>query len=52
MRGVANDMMSMLIAGCEWRRLLEDLPPRTTIDGYFGVWAGKQIWRRSITLST
>jgi hypothetical protein len=52
MREVVNDVRSMLIVGCQQRHIPGDLPPRNTIDGYFCLWVGKEVRRRSFMLST
>ena len=30
--------MYVLGAGCQWRALPKDLPPRSTVHGYFDLW--------------
>jgi transposase len=38
MREVVNGLMYVLSTGCQWRALPKDLPPRSTVNGYFGLW--------------
>ncbi len=38
LREVANGVMYILSAGCQWRALPKDLPPRSTVFGYLGRW--------------
>ena len=35
MREVVNGMMYVLSTGCQWRYIPKDLPPRSTVNGYF-----------------
>lgn len=37
-RAVVNGLMYILSTGCQWRYLPKDLPPRSTVNGYFGLW--------------
>ena len=30
--------MYVLSTGCQWRYIPKDLPPRSTVNGYFGQW--------------
>jgi len=39
MRAVVNGLMYILSTGCQWRYLPKDLPPRSTVNGYFGLWS-------------
>ena len=39
MRAVVNGLMYVLSTGCQWRYLPKDLPPRSTVNGYFGLWS-------------
>ncbi len=39
MRAVVNGLMYILSTGCQWRYLPKDLPPRSTENGYFGLWS-------------
>lgn len=38
MREVVNGVMYVLSAGCQWRYMPKDLPPRSTVNGYFCQW--------------
>jgi transposase len=38
MRAVVNGLMYVLSSGCRWRAIPKDLPPRSTVNGYFGLW--------------
>src|SRR3954452_11592352 len=33
-----NGLMYVLSTGCQWRALPKDLPPRSTVNGYFCLW--------------
>ena len=38
-REVVNALMYVLSTGCQWRaRIPKDLPPRSTVHGYFDLW--------------
>lgn len=37
-REVFNGLLYVLSTGCQWRAIPQDLPPRSTIFHYFGVW--------------
>lgn len=37
-REVINGLMYVLSSGCQWRAIPKDLPPRSTVNGYFGLW--------------
>ena len=39
MREVVNALMYILSTGCQWRAIPKDLPPRSTIHGYFDLWS-------------
>ena len=39
MREVVNGVMYVLSTGCQWRYIPKDLPPRSTVNGYFCLWA-------------
>jgi transposase len=39
MREVVNGLMYILSTGCQWRAIAEDLPPRSTLYDYFGLWS-------------
>jgi len=38
LREVTNGLMYLLSTGCQWRALPKDLPPRSTVHGYFKLW--------------
>jgi len=38
MRAVMNGVMYILSTGCQWRYIPKDLPPRSTVNGYFCQW--------------
>src|ERR1700735_720784 len=38
LREVVNGLMFVLSSGCQWRSLPKDLPPRSTVHGYFVLW--------------
>jgi transposase len=38
MREVMNGLMYVLSTGCQWRAIPKNLPPRSTIYGYFDLW--------------
>ena len=37
-REVVNGLMFVLSTGCQWRAIPKDLPPRSTVHGYFDLW--------------
>lgn len=37
-REVLNGLMYVLSTGCQWRAIPKDLPPRSTVNFYFGRW--------------
>ena len=37
-REVVNGLMYVLSTGCQWRAIPRDLPPRSTLFGYFDLW--------------
>ena len=39
MREVVNGVMYVLSTGCQWRYIPKDLPPRSTVNGYFHLWS-------------
>jgi len=39
MREVVNGLMYILSTGCQWRAIPKDLPPKSTVHGYFDLWA-------------
>ena len=38
LREVINGVMYILSTGCQWRALPKDLPPRSTVHDYLGLW--------------
>jgi len=38
MREILNGVLSVLSTGCQWRALPKDLPPRSTVHGWFVRW--------------
>lgn len=38
MREIVNGLMYVLGTGCQWRSLPKDLPPKSTVYGYFDLW--------------
>jgi transposase len=38
LREVVNGLMYILSTGCQWRALPKDLPPKSTVHGYFDLW--------------
>src|SRR4051794_34185376 len=45
-REVLNGIPYVLATGCQWRALLKDLPPRSTVHGYLSLWAWDGTLRR------
>jgi transposase len=39
MREVVDGLMYVLSTGCQWRCIPKDLPPRSTVNGYFCHWS-------------
>jgi len=38
LRAVVNGLLHVLGTGCQWRAIPKDLPPRSTLHGYFMRW--------------
>ena len=38
LREVVNGVMYILSTGCQWRYLPKDLPPKSTVHDYLGLW--------------
>jgi transposase len=38
LREVVNGLLYVLSTGCQWRAIPKDLPPRSTVHGYFDLW--------------
>ena len=45
-REVFNGLLYVLSTGCQWRAMPKDLPPRSTIFHYFGLWEAEGRLRR------
>jgi transposase len=39
LRAVVNGLMYVLSTGCQWRAIPKDLPPKSTVHDYFGLWS-------------
>jgi transposase len=39
LREVVNGLMYILSTGCQWRAIPKDLPPKSSVYGYFDLWA-------------
>lgn len=39
LREVVNGIMYVLSTGCQWRAIPKDLPPRSTVFDYLGLWS-------------
>jgi transposase len=37
-REIVNGLMYILSTGCQWRAIPKNLPPRSTLHDYFGLW--------------
>jgi transposase len=37
-REIVNGLMYVLSTGCQWRYVPKDLPPKSTLFGYFDLW--------------
>lgn len=44
LRRVVNAIFYLLQAGCQWRMLPRDFPPRSTVYGYFRTWIETGVW--------
>jgi len=44
LRRVVNAIFYVLQAGCQWRMLPRDFPPRSTVYGYFQAWIAAGVW--------
>src|SRR5258708_31081872 len=38
LREVVNGLMYILSTGCQWRAIPKDLPPKSSVYGYFDLW--------------
>jgi transposase len=44
LRQVVDAIFYLLQAGCQWRMLPRDFPPRSTVYGYFRAWIAAGVW--------
>jgi len=44
LRRVVDAIFYLLQAGCQWRMLPKDFPPRSTVYGYFRAWIAAGVW--------
>ncbi len=44
LRRTVNAIFYLLQAGCQWRMLPRDFPPRSTVYGYFRAWIAAGVW--------
>lgn len=49
MRAVLNGIFYVLRAGCAWRMLPREYPPRSTIYGYFALFRDTGVWEQIMT---
>jgi putative transposase len=50
MRAVLNGIFYVLRAGCAWRMLPRDYPPRSTVYGYFALFRNAGVWEQIMTI--
>src|SRR5512135_1642405 len=50
MRAVLNAIFYILRAGCAWRMLPREYPPRSTVYGYFARFRDEGVWERIMTV--
>lgn len=50
MRAVLNGIFYVLRAGCAWRMLPRDYPPRSTVYGYFAFFRDEGAWEQIMTV--
>jgi putative transposase len=50
MRAVINGIFYLLRAGCAWRMLPREYPPRSTIYGYFALFRDTGVWEQIMTV--
>lgn len=48
LRAVLEAILYLLATGCQWRSLPKDMPPRSTVQGYFYLWRDIRLWSRII----
>ncbi len=46
LREVVNAILYVLRAGCPWRMVPKDFPPRSTVQRYFYAWRDDATWQR------
>src|SRR6202030_1379846 len=46
LRAIVDAIFYLLWAGCQWRGLPREFPPRTTVQGYFYRWRDDGTWQR------
>lgn len=44
LREVLNALLYKKRTGCQWRMLPHDLPPRSTVSGYYQRWSKSGVW--------
>lgn len=49
MRAVLNAIFSLLRAGCAWRMLPREYPPRSIVYGYFARFRDEGVWEQILT---
>jgi putative transposase len=47
LREIVNAILYLAWTGCQWRALPKDLPPYSTVQGYFYRWRNDGTWQRS-----
>ncbi len=45
-REISNGIFYVQRTGCQWEMLPHDLPPYSTVDGYFEKWQRQGIWQQ------
>src|SRR3546814_4180163 len=45
LRSVFDAMFYVLTTGCQWRLLMKEFPPRSTVQGYFYAWRDDGTWQ-------
>jgi putative transposase len=48
LREVVNAILYLNRSGCQWDMLPHDLPPKSTVYGYFAQWRDNGIWKKII----
>ena len=52
LREIVNGLMYVLSTGCQWRYVPKDLPPKSTLHDYLGLWNWDGTRRRCTTRFT